>query len=265
MLLISLGINGFFPGHGRQTACYLFLPDTRTALLLDAGTGLARLGEPAVAAKLAACQELHILLSHYHLDHVSGLFYLPGVWRGRRAVIHAPSTPLVTAAGQEAVVRLLSPPYFPLALQDLPVEVVAVSTTEVTIAGLKVRFRHQEHPGGSVGIRIEDFLCYVTDTPPDPETAAFARGCHLLLHEVWFTDAEVAALGGPDGAPVKCGHSWAGAVAELATRAAVGALAPVHLAPWRGPGEVASLVGALREKAGVPVIMLEEGKEFALR
>lgn len=263
-MLIPLGINGFFPGYGRQTACYLFLPDARTAILLDAGTGLARLGEPEIAAKLGACPELHILVSHYHLDHVSGLFYLPGVWRGKRAVIYAPSAPLVATAGQEAVVRLLSPPYFPLALKDLPLEVVAVTATEVTIAGLKVRFRSQQHPGGSVGIRIDDRLCYVTDTPPDPETVAFARDCRLLLHEVWFTDAEVAALGGPEGAPAKSGHSWVSAVAALAARAAVGTLLPVHIAPWRCPDEVASLVEALREQAGLPVMSPEEGKEIIL-
>jgi len=48
MLLVPLGINGFFPAHGRQTACYLLVAGGRTAILLDAGIGGARLAEQPV-------------------------------------------------------------------------------------------------------------------------------------------------------------------------------------------------------------------------
>jgi len=250
MLLVPLGINGFFPAHGRHTACYLLAAGGRTAILLDAGTGAARLAEEPVKRRIAGCEELHILLSHYHLDHVSGLFYLAGVWPRKRVIIYAPGHPLVDANAAEAVTRLCGAPYFPRSFAGLPVEVVDVTGAEVMVGGHRVRFRAQRHPGGSVGIRIGDVLCYVTDTAPDPATAAFARGCRLLLHEVWFTDEEMERYGGPHGVAAQSGHSWAGAVAEIAGQAETASLAPIHLAPWRSSVEAASLIAQMEKKTG---------------
>jgi len=60
------------------------LPGGEAALLLDADTGTAGLIEPRIKEQLQPVKEVHILLSHYHLDRVSGLFYLPAVWPAKR-------------------------------------------------------------------------------------------------------------------------------------------------------------------------------------
>ena len=106
--LLPLGTNGYFPAHGRQTMSYL-LTMPGAALLLDAGTGLGRLIEPEVRNHVESLERLDILLTHYHLDHVVGLSYLPGVLGTLPVRIHAPVPPLV-ALGSEALDRLLSPP-----------------------------------------------------------------------------------------------------------------------------------------------------------
>src|ERR1044072_2904577 len=51
--LVPLGTNWYIPSHGRQTMCFLLLDGDGAALLLDAGTGLARLLAPEIAALLA--------------------------------------------------------------------------------------------------------------------------------------------------------------------------------------------------------------------
>ncbi|MGD2114802.1 MAG: MBL fold metallo-hydrolase, partial [Acidobacteriota bacterium] len=76
MRLIPLGTNGYIPTHGRQTMCFLVRFEDR-ALLLDAGTGVARLLEPRVRELLEGVEQLDVILSHFHLDHVIGLSYLP--------------------------------------------------------------------------------------------------------------------------------------------------------------------------------------------
>ena len=72
--LIVLGGGGWFPANGRHTACAL-LRDGDGAILIDAGTGVGRLVENPDL--LDGVQQLDILLTHFHLDHVVGLAVPP--------------------------------------------------------------------------------------------------------------------------------------------------------------------------------------------
>ncbi len=259
---MPLGLNGFFPGQGRETACHLVLPrgPGGPALLLDAGTGVARLAEPGVRELTRGAAEVHVFLSHFHLDHVVGLTYLSGLLAclppGREVTVWAPAPPLVEADPGEALGRLLNPPLNARPLAELPLRLRPVSAPEAEVGGVPVRLRAQAHPGGSVGIRVADMVAYVTDTSPDPATAGFARGCRVLLHEVWLTDEEAAA------SPARAGHSWPAGVAEVAARAEVGALALVHHPPWWDEAAVAALVAELAKATGLPVLHLREGEPF---
>ena len=241
---------------------FLVLPDVGagTALLLDAGTGLARLGEPAIAAALARVERLEIVLSHYHLDHVIGLAYLPGVWRGRCVRIWAPQPPLVDGSAA-ALDRLLAPPLFPATLAEFPlaIEVVAFSSGPLELCGVEIRLRRQQHPGGSVGMRLGNSLAYVTDTALEPATVEFARGVRMLLHEVWLTTVEISA-----GAPASAGHSTPEGVADLAREAAVGRLLPVHHHPSRSGVELVALAGEIERRSGVETLVGEEGQEIVV-
>jgi glyoxylase-like metal-dependent hydrolase (beta-lactamase superfamily II) len=167
-LLIPLGTNGFIPSFGRQTMSFLLVADG-AALLLDAGSGAGRLLEPGVAPLLRDCELLDVVLTHYHLDHVIGLSYLPGIWRGRRVRLWAPAAPLVDAQPADALDRLFAPPLFPLRLSELPlaVEVHAYTGAELAIGPWRLRCRRQLHPGGSVALRFGDVFAYVTDTAVD--------------------------------------------------------------------------------------------------
>jgi glyoxylase-like metal-dependent hydrolase (beta-lactamase superfamily II) len=81
----------------------------RGALLIDAGTGASRLlAEPEL---LDGVDRLHVVLTHFHLDHVAGLFYLAAlevpfeVW-GAGEALEGTST-------AELVRRLLESPFAP--------------------------------------------------------------------------------------------------------------------------------------------------------
>lgn len=259
MQLLPLGTNGFIPSHGRQTMSFL-LVDSGAALLLDAGSGVARLLEDPVAAALDGVERLDVVLTHYHLDHVIGLSYLPGVARDRRVRIFAPAPPL-TEGGPEALGRLIAPPLFPITLDrwPMPVEVVPYGGPELEVESFHLRVRAQRHPGGSVGIRVDDRLAYVTDTVVDPETARFARGVGTLLHEVWLTAAEAEH----DDAG-RTGHSAAPGVAELARRAAVGRLIPIHHHPRRSAAGIEELARDLALRSGCEVSLALEGRRLDL-
>lgn len=258
--LIPLGTNGFIPSFGRQTMAFLLVAGDR-ALLLDAGTGVGRLLEPELARRLAACERLEILLTHYHLDHVVGLSYLPGVWRGRRVRLWCPAPPLVDAPPEEALSRLFSPPLFPLSLRELPlgVEVESYGGPELQIDGWSLRFRRQIHPGGSVAVRIGDQLAYITDTAVDDENAVFARGVHLLLHEAWLSDAQAAQV------DLRAqGHTPAGGVARVARAAGCKRVMTIHHHPARTGAEVEELASEIGRQADLPVEAAVEGRAYPL-
>jgi len=253
--IVPLGTNGYFPTAGRQTMCVL-VAAPGAALLLDAGSGVARLAEPDVRAHLAGVARLEIVLSHYHLDHVVGLSFLPGVLDGTPVRIHAPAPPLV-AAGSEALDRLLAPPLFPVPLHRWPIEVdvAPYSAARLDLGAFALTTRAQKHPGGSVGLRLGNQLAYITDTVLDPATIDFARGVDTLMHEVWLDDAEAQQIDAG-----RAGHSSASGVADFARAAKVRRLVPVHHHPKRNETSQAALLETLRARSGCLVEMPVEGR-----
>ncbi len=253
LCLVPLGTNGFFPSGGRQTMSYL-LEGGNVPLLIDLGSGISRLIEPDLAERLAPHDEIHVLLTHYHLDHLIGLSYLPAICREYRVVIHAPGPPLVDG-DSTALDRLISPPLFPVPLANLvaDLEVVSYAGDTLEVAGLHVRTRRQRHAGGSVGLVFEQQLAFLTDCEAESASVEFARGARVLVHEVWTTDAEVAA-----GAP-RHGHSTLEEVATIARGSGIERLIPVHHRPGRREAELAVFHERLAELAEVEVVPAREG------
>ena len=254
MRLVPLGTNGYFPSHGRQTMSFLVLAEDQ-ALLLDAGTGVSRLGEPAIAEALIPYQDLDIVLSHYHLDHVVGLSYLPAVWPRGRIRIFGPAEPLVESDPRTALYRLLGPPLFPAKLDEFPaaVEVRAIREHELRLGKLTIRCWSQSHPGRSMGIRVGDEIGYVTDTGVDTDKLDWVRGVKFLLHELWLTDEEAAS-------EKVAGHSSLSAVAGYARSAAAGSVMLVHHHPRHDNDEVRRMAARVAELAGIPASPGEEGR-----
>jgi ribonuclease BN (tRNA processing enzyme) len=232
MRVTLLGTSGWMPSEHRETTCFACRNED-SLFIFDAGTGLRRLREPAQAALLDGVRDIHLFLTHYHLDHVCGLAYLPGVLPGRKLVIHAPAAELNGVDPEGAVAGLLRRPYNPRdwdELSELRLEPIVAGANE--IAGHVVQARAQQHSDVSVAYRVDDAFVLATDTKIDPQTAVFAAGVGLLLHEAWYNAADPAAAEIPPTLQAGfAAHSEAGAVAGLAADAGVGLLVPMHLNP----------------------------------
>ena len=247
MRVTLLGTIGWMPSDRRETTCFACRTGD-SLLIFDAGTGLRRLREPAHAGLLDGARDIHLFLTHYHLDHVCGLAYLPGVLPGRELVIHAPAAELNGVDPERAVAGLLRRPYNPRDWEDLAelrLEPVVAGANE--IAGHTVRVRAQQHSDVSVAYRVDDAFVLATDTRIDPRTAEFAAGVGLLLHEAWYNAADPRT----DETPAEllagyAAHSEAGAVAGLAADAGVGRLVPMHLNPLHDESYYAALEAAAR-------------------
>ncbi|MBM6593843.1 MBL fold metallo-hydrolase [Microvirga pudoricolor] len=201
--------------------------------IVDAGTGLSSLGE-AWGDELP--DNVDILLSHLHLDHVGGFpFFKPAVLNKDR-VIHTWCGHLNGASAEEGLDRLFSPPIFPINLERLPARFrhhgFKAGETLTFRDGTTVETHLLNHPGGATGFRFRHggrSVCYISDiehtTPwPDPALVAFVRGADLIIFDGMFTEREYSHCQG-------WGHStWQKGV-ELCQGADVGALAIFHLYP----------------------------------
>lgn len=241
-----LGTLGWMPRGARETTCFA-VRSGASLLVFDAGTGLRRLLDPEHAGLLEGAEDVHLFLSHYHLDHVCGLAYLSGVLAGHDVVIHPPAEVFTGVDPLAAVAELVRRPYNPVDLADMKRVRVRPASAETEVAGHVVRLRSQRHSDTSVSFRLDDELVIATDTSPDPDAALFAEGAGLWLHEAWYWAGDPAlATVSEELRPGYAAHSEATAVAGLAARAGVSRLILVHLNPLAGESSYLPMRDAAR-------------------
>lgn len=249
--LVILGGGGWFPSHGRHTACAL-LRDGDHALMIDAGTGVGRLVERPDL--LEGLTQLDIVLTHFHLDHIAGLAYLPAVGACENTTIWGPGRLLYGTSSGSLLDQLSHEPFHPVPLEDQDIVVRDLLGEEVELGGLRIGLRRQDrHSAPTLALRFEDTLAWITDTAYEKESAQFAAGCNLLAHEAWYTDEA------PRNDQI---HSSAGQAAAVAEQAGAEQLLLIHLPPFE-----ASLDSLLAEAAvrAPRVRLAADSEELALR
>ena len=76
--------------YGGNTPCLEFVAPDGTKFILDCGTGLRVLGNRWDADGSATAAPTHILVTHYHWDHIQGLpFFSPLYQKGNRLHVYA--------------------------------------------------------------------------------------------------------------------------------------------------------------------------------
>jgi phosphoribosyl 1,2-cyclic phosphodiesterase len=188
---------------GGNTSCVEVSLEDGTALVLDAGTGIRPLGDELVDR---GTKQVHLLLTHLHLDHVEGLRFFAPLWNERiRVDIWGPPSPLLSL--KERISRSFSPPLFPIDLSDVPAQVQFhdVPRSKWTIDGAVLAAALVVHPGPTVGYRIESgnaSFAYLPDHEPalagrfvERSTdwisgASVAENADLLFHDAQYTEDE---------------------------------------------------------------------------
>jgi ribonuclease BN (tRNA processing enzyme) len=232
--LTILGGGGWFPAQGRHTACALWRRGD-AAIMIDAGTGVGRLIERPEL--LEGVQRLDILLTHFHLDHVCGLAYLPAIGIPVQATVWGPGCRLYGAPTAELLAPMSHEPFHPVPLEELEIDVRELPAAELDLGGVRVWLRTQTHHSApTLALRFDDEITWITDTAYDPESVEFAAGCSLLAHESWCTEAR------PRNADI---HSSAAQAATVARDAGIEDLLLIHLPPFEA--DVQALADEARE------------------
>jgi phosphoribosyl 1,2-cyclic phosphodiesterase len=238
--------------YGGNTSCVEVRLASGHVLVLDAGTGMRPLG---TELGTTAASELHILLTHLHLDHLQGLGFFQPLFRpGCDVHIWGPPSPVQTLA--ERIAIYLSPPLFPVQLSEVPATVTFHDAPEeaTTIGSAVIRGGPVTHQGPTVGYRIEEgarALAYVPDHEPAIGGNLAAQPDHwmsgygvvhdvdVLFHDAQYLDAEYPQH-------VGWGHSAIGHALELAQRSRVVRLVLFHHDPYHTDADLEDLLDNAR-------------------
>ncbi|MFN2484433.1 MAG: MBL fold metallo-hydrolase [Candidatus Limnocylindria bacterium] len=248
--------------YGGNTACVEVRSDDGQLLILDAGTGIRRLG-----ATIDGAERIDILLSHLHLDHIQGLGFFTPLFQ-TEGDVHLWGPPSPQGDLRSRLSRYLSPPLFPVRLKELGSRVILhdAPIDPVTIGSFEITSDPIIHPGATVGYRIAAdgrSIAYLPDHEPAlgvdgfPGAAewtsgyALARGVDLVIHDAQYSRAEYEAR-------VGWGHSSLDHAIAFAELAEVAILAPFHHDPAHSDADLDATYADLPERS-VRVIPAQEG------
>jgi phosphoribosyl 1,2-cyclic phosphodiesterase/hemoglobin-like flavoprotein len=243
--------------YGGNTSCVELELNDGTTVILDAGTGIRPLGLELARRPQAP---IHLLLSHMHLDHLEGLPFFAPLWTpGAEVHIWAPEC--ARGSVGEHIARYMSPPLFPVELEDAAARVVLheLPEGEWTLGSARVLADPVTHKGPTVGYRFEEgdrSLAYI----PDHESYLacgyrVAKDASVLIHDAQYFESEYTARSG-------WGHSSVAHAVSFACTANVERLVLFHHDPTHTDTDLATLESRSRELwdgAGPPPLLAREG------
>jgi phosphoribosyl 1,2-cyclic phosphodiesterase len=187
--------------YGGNTSCVEVQGERGTIVVLDAGTGIRRLG----AALPRSVRRVNLLLTHLHMDHIQGLGFFDPLYDPDVDVhVWGPASPTMSLRAR--LMRYLSPPLFPLHLREMQrLTLHEVPRGEFDVEEFRVTAGLVCHPGPTIAYRLRDAggtMAYFPDHepalghdgfPPAGDWTsghAIARDVDLLIHDAQYTPAE---------------------------------------------------------------------------
>ncbi len=225
MKIVFLGTNGWYTNQNGNTPCILI--DSREGyIILDAGNGIYKVDDYIKEKK-----PIFLFISHFHLDHVSGVHTLPKFEFRQGIDVY------VGSGRRKDFETLVNPPYT-IGFNPSPKNVNNLKT-KIRLHELSDRKHNipfpvtvieQFHAYRDHGYRIElegKTIAYSGDCGISETTAKLATGVDLLIHECSFTTLSASGE--------KWGHVTAERIAEIARKLNVGKLILTHFDPTHFP------------------------------
>lgn len=227
--------------------------DEDTVIIIDAGTGIRRLGEELIKRKQ---HDIHLLITHSHWDHIQGFPFFPPVYLDHTHITIFGCTNSYKRF-KDIFTHQMSSEYFPIQFEDLKATITfddsVCPNKAIHIGKFTIMPIQTNHPIYTLGFRIEhgnDSFVFITDNElcnPTPtvsfeQFADFCNNATYLVHDAQFTHAEYAKRKG-------WGHSTFEQVLALGTAAHVKNLGFTHHDPTREDIKLAAIEDFLLKQA----------------
>jgi phosphoribosyl 1,2-cyclic phosphodiesterase len=247
-------------GYGGNTSCVEVRPHRGGVIILDAGTGIRRLG-----ARLAdeGIGEVDLLLTHLHLDHIEGLGFFEPLFDAACTIrVHGPRPD--GGSLEEQIAHYLSPPYFPVPFERIParIEFLELWRECFELDGVQVTSAPVEHPGPTVGYRLDErgrSVAFIPDNEPGLSPASgleLAAGVDVLIHDAQYTDEEYETR-------VGWGHTSQSDLVRFVGEAAPGRTVLFHHDPAHDDRQLEQMAQETSARLGSDTVELaREGREL---
>ncbi len=293
------GVRGSIPtpgpetaGFGGNTACV----EVRVGgqiLVLDAGTGIRRLGQALAKEFCDRHLNVTLLVTHTHWDHIQGFpFFVPAY--SPRVNVRVLGYGGAVQGLRGALFEQMQSAFFPVGLDQMASHVTfeELGDTDLQIGAVKVRTIFANHPGICLGYRLstpEGDIVYLPDhegyergeverqqsagggspdgveyaRSQDEKVVEFMRDAAVVIADSQYDEAEYSARRG-------WGHMCADDTVQFAVRAKAKRLFLFHHDPDHRDEKIAEMVARAQarvEAAGSDlwVEAAREGQEVSLK
>lgn len=229
--------------YGGNTSC-LEVRCGSKIIILDAGTGLRKLGISLLDEFKQKPLKLTLLLSHTHWDHIQGLPFFAPLYEAK-CRLHILGCEGARKSLVAAVTGQMESTYFPVAFSKLPsnIAIEELKDFNLTVGSVRIRALRANHPGVTVGYRLNmpsGSLAFFPDTEPrqggdDRDMIDFVSGVDVLILDSQYDRAEYEAH-------VGWGHGCLDDSVALALQAGVKKLILFHHDPDHNDKKIDSFV-----------------------
>lgn len=257
MLIKCWGSRGSIPvsgpeyvKYGGDTTCIEIRSRSGEIIIVDAGTGIRRLGNKLIKEKET---RYNFIFTHAHWDHLMGFpFFKPLYSKNTEIRMHR--CPFPRRFVENMINTVMAPPNFPVKYSDLKARFVYEEgcPTNFAIGSVAIEPIPLSHPNRGSGYKfIEDGKSFVflTDNELDfvhpggctyADYVRFAKGADLLFHDAEYTDEEYRLTR-------EWGHSRYREALDLALEAEVRQFGLFHLNQERTDAKMDVIVAACRD------------------
>jgi phosphoribosyl 1,2-cyclic phosphodiesterase len=173
------GVRGSLPvpgskteRYGGNTSCVEVTSAAGTRVIIDAGTGLRRLGKQLMREEFESGRgTAHLLISHTHWDHIQGLpFFSPLQQQGNQVYVYARRRDDVHLRAVFA--SQTHAPYFPMSIEEAKASIwfrELADSARFEISDVGVTCARLNHPYVATAYRLSAggaSVVYVSDTAP---------------------------------------------------------------------------------------------------
>ncbi len=260
MHIKSWGSRGSIPVSGKEyikyggdTACVEIRAASGEIIIVDAGTGIRRLGNQLIQEERYSC---HLIFTHAHWDHLIGFpFFRPLYLHQSDIRIHG--CPFALRYVHTMLSKVMSPPNFPVSFSDVKarIDIEQDCPMSFEIGSVQVSRIRLSHPNQGSGYKFVEngkTFVFITDNELGfihpggldvPAYETFAFGADLLIHDAEFTPEEYKIF-------KTWGHSDYTSAVDLALRAGAAELGLYHLNQDRTDDDMDRIVDDCRRIIG---------------